>query len=482
MTKLYQHPDYAKKSRSWKLYRDLYEGDHATLTGEQYLWPHVLERATVDGQRIRAIREQRTRYTNYIESIVSTLQSIFFVSPPNFEEAEAQFGEDSELLSNVDGNGASLLSFIKDQVFVNYVLYGMPIIFVDALPTRAETVAEARAAGLRPFMQLINPIDMVDWWIEPGRGFQALRFEYFLDEPRATLEEKPKRTRYSRQLFLLDGVYSARRYRQANSQEIEASQSLKNPLSTGDWVLDAEMSVPGLERLPVATILNQESWIKDAAQEALRFFNLVSTRDNILNNQAYQRLFVASDIDDEAFLAIGEYTIGRLPKDSNVIAVEPTSTDAIEKAISSSGMNIFKVAFNQSRALPSDGAAVESAETLSERKADLLSMVMSSIDELEKLTNDALSLYARFAGIEGYSAKVTFSRDITQSAVEQQLQLFAANRDLIARFPTWERAWAKKVVEKMALPEAEQIKAEIDGGMNGDEGRAAGTPDSPEGA
>ena len=479
MTKLYQHPDYAKKSRSWKLYRDLYEGDHATLTGEQYLWPHVLERATQDGARIRAIREQRSRYTNYIESIVSTLQSIFFVQSPDIEEAREQFGE-SGLLDDVNGSGADILSFIRSDIFISYVLYGYPIIFVDALPTRAETVAEARAAGLRPFLQVLNPIDVTDWWIEPGRGFQALRFEYFLDEPRTNLEEKPKRNRYSRQLYLENGIYSARRYRLANSQEIEASQSMSQPLSAGDWVLDAEMSVPGLERLPVAAIFGQESWIKDAAQEALRFFNLVSTRDNILNNQAYQRLFVASDIDDEAFLAIGEYTIGRLPKDSNVIAVEPTSTDAIEKAIASSAMNIFKVAFNQSRALPADAGVVEAADTLAERKADLLAMVLSSIDELEKLTNDALGLYARFAGIEGYSAKVTFSRDITQGAIEQQLQMFAANRDLIARFPSWEKAWAKKVVKKMALPEEREIIEEIDNGD--DEAGRERTPDAPPGS
>jgi hypothetical protein len=478
VTKLYQHPDYARKARAWKMYRDLYEGDHATLTSEVYLWPHVLERASQDGARIRQIREQRSRYTNFIESIVSTLQSIFFVQSPDIEEAREQFGE-SGLLDDVNGTGADLLSFIKNDIFVSYILYGYPIVFVDALPTRAVTVAEAQAAGLRPFLQVLNPIDVVDWWIEPGAGFQALRFEYFLDEPRTNLEEKPKRTRYSRQLFLENGIYSARRYRLATNEEVEASQSLKNPLSSGDWMLDAEMTVPGLERLPVAAIFNQESWIKDAAQEALRFFNLVSTRDNILNNQAYQRLFVASDIDDDAFLAIGEYTIGRLPKDSNVIAIEPTSTEAIEKAISSSSLNIFKVAFNQSRALPSDSASIEAADTIAERKQDLLSMVLSSIDELEKLTNDALSLYARFAGIEGYSAKVKFSRDITQGAIEQQLQMFAANRDLIARFPTWEKAWAKKVVKKMALPEEAEIIEEID---NDDEAGRERTPDAPPGA
>ena len=75
---LYTHPEYKRAVNDYVLWRDLYEGDHATLV-KKYLWYHGLEKKADDtASELRRAREERTRYLNFIEIMVSLWISIFF--------------------------------------------------------------------------------------------------------------------------------------------------------------------------------------------------------------------------------------------------------------------------------------------------------------------------------------------------------------------------------------------------------------------
>src|SRR5262245_14486347 len=113
--KLHRHPDYVAMEREFRTYRDTYEGKHDVMTRPEYLWE--FESETVgdeDAQINRALREQRSQYTNFIEPTTSRWESIFLKEPPDISKVERAFKNDE--MKNVDGEGKGLVTFIKEKV------------------------------------------------------------------------------------------------------------------------------------------------------------------------------------------------------------------------------------------------------------------------------------------------------------------------------------------------------------------------------
>jgi len=460
--KFYNHPEYDENEEALETYRVLYNGDREKLVGQNYLWPHELEfsnqAASTDpssgvsetvGQKIRRIRALRSRYFNLFEPVISTWISMALSKPIRLDEETAQMlGED---VHNIDGKGTSLQNFLMNDIAVSFFRDGKACILVDAPENTARTRVEEALSGFRPYMEMIDPLELKDWQIGPDRKFDGIRYEYEVIAPRASFMEEPEEVEYCKIMERRDGQVFVSIYKENEETEEWEAVSVDIPLD-------------GFTEIPVAITVNNVSWVKDVSELQLVIYNLMSAYYNQLNTQAFQRVFVSGDLQDKHLISISEYAVSVLPQEAKPYVIEPASTEALLGAINTSVDQLYRVAFNRTRGVSSTSNEAPGAATLREMSTELIALLIHAVGELEGAINEALKNYARFKGITDFQGRVTLSRDITADDVNQQIQLFLAYRDEIRNVDSWRKAHLKKVAATMGYNEGElsQIVMDID--------------------
>lgn len=472
--KFFEHPEYQANSYKWQMYRDLYDGDHATLVDPRYLWEHELERSQAPiksqlpdgsdkpiaeetvGQRLRRIRAIRSRYYNLMEPIISAYIAMAFQKPARVDDAtKTMLGEDIE---DIDGQGTSLFSFITNRIAVSYFRDGRPFVLVDAPENTARSRQEERDIGFRPFMDLLDILSVKDWQLAelgPRAGkFELFRYEYEVIAPRQSLLSEPEKVLYCKVYSIQEGAVVVEVFRQDD----------------GKWtVAEAPRILAGWSDIPVSATHNNESWIKDAAELQLVLFNLMSAYYNQLNSQAFQRIMIAGDMQNKHSFSISEYAVSFIPLGAVPHVIEPSSTAPLTEGILGTVDKIYRVAFNRTRGLASDSKEAPSANTLREMHEELVNLLVQAVGEIEDIINSALKHYAMFKlGPErgaAFEGKVTLSRDITVEDITQRLELFAMYRDEIRKVLPWRKAELKKIATTMNYTdeEMEDILSGIDG-------------------
>lgn len=443
------HPDYEARADEWITARDLYEGKHSVLRSPRYLWPHELETMqSPDAARIRAIREMRSRYLNLIEPVVSRYVSLFFKEEPVISpEVADMFGAE---INDVTGTGKSLVSFLKDEVAEALLLYGRPIILTDAPAAQARTLAEERAQGLRPIFRVLPALDCKDWEAD-AQGFKFLRYEYQEVKPRESAAEKPELITYSKVFTFREGVYRVETFKKQGIKE-----------GVEQWTLaGAPFESAGFPNLPIRSLEDCESWIKDVAAQALKLYNLESTRDSIQYFQAHQRVFFIGVTRDEQKKALAEYTAGFLPEGGDVRTLEPVNTSSIDLNIDRTVANIFRVAFNQNR-VAADSAQIQSADAMKEARESVAALIEAEVESIENLINNSIKDYAFFKGYKDFQGKISLSRDINAQDIDKEILILNALRDDIRAVPTWYKETLKKLASYQGLDNYEQVAEEID--------------------
>jgi hypothetical protein len=466
--KFYEHPFYEANEDAWEKYRVLYEGSHQKLVGSyEYLWPHELELSTesieVDpatgakepsGVRIRRTRARRSRYFNMFEPVISNLIAMAFSKGIVFSpEVEKLFDTD---IKDVDGNGTSLSDFITEKVAVAYFRDGMPVIFVDAPENQAVTKTEEKQNGFRPFMEVLDVLDVKDWQPAPlgAKGnYQWVRFEYCVIEDRASAQEEPQEIEYTKVLSIEDNKLVVRIYKETDDDKWE----LKTEVIKADW-----------DVVPVVSIKSNESWVKDVAELQLVLFNYMSAHSNGLNTQAFQRIFIAADLGEKHRISISEYAISNVPVGSTIHEVQPIDPAALERAIDVTAEQIKQVAFNRQRSLSGSSKEAPGADTIAEMNVELIALLKRALEEIESLMNKAIKLYAMYklgttAGAN-FTGEVTFNKDIDTKAVEKRIEMFAVYRDEIRKVLSWRKAELKRAASEMGYSEEDTkvIIKEID--------------------
>lgn len=451
--KFSEHPDYEEEAPEWRKIHDLHEGKHSVLVSNpEYLWPHELERRTNGGSEIRAIRELRTRYLNLLKSVVTRWVSFLFRNDINVPDSVIKmFAEEFE---DVTGSGEGFQAFCKKQIGVNYVLFGRVIVLVDSFGIKAQTKEQAKALGVRPYVEVLNPLEVKDWQIsdEPGRKgkFDFLRCEYEVIEPRTSPEEAPVVATYCKVLSSVSGKYTVKRYKAEKSN------------NSTEWKLVDERKISELSEIPVSAIINGESLVEDATEQQLMLLNLMSAESSILNAQAFQKIFVTGVRADDAKLAFGEYVVNFLPENATVNVVEAGGTDAVSAAINATIDRLFRVAFNQIHSISSDSKEAPGAESQREAKEDFKAFVISVITELQDVINQWIAFYAQFKGIKNFTDKVELDTNISLDDIDTELAIFQAHKDDFKKIASAYREIVRKRVNDMNLPNMEEIDKEIE--------------------
>lgn len=167
----------------------------------------VFNKQETVGQRLRHIRTMRTRFPAIAESIESLWISFLYGKDDIVldDGARKMLGED---VDDIDGEGTDFDSFVKWHVTANYLLYGRPIVLVDAPPIDADNRRDQLENGLRPTMDVLDNLDVKDWQLAKGgkdKGqYAAIRFEYEEMEDRASLEDEPRVVVKCRTLTLVE--------------------------------------------------------------------------------------------------------------------------------------------------------------------------------------------------------------------------------------------------------------------------------------
>lgn len=466
---LFEHPEYVQNKRLFQKWHDLYEGDHEILRRADYLFYHSLERTKGGNDneqlrinQMRKDREQRTRYLNVPEIVMSLWLSMLFRRHYELDESAKALLEEYE--QDIDGKGTSLFTFIKRDVMETRLLYGQVFVLADAYPGEATNLSEEQEIGMRPFLEVISPLALKDWDIEardPKRAgkFNFLRHEFKATLPRMSPTDKPETKLFSNSLQLKDGIYVV----QQHSVSLDANGNYTDRNASdgsANWTEEGDPIVTALEEIPVAYI-KDESWLKDVCEETLRHFNLRSMKDSIEFAQGFQKIFITGiDFSNpQAVKALSEFTISGLPENSAVLTVEPVSTADLRASVSEALENAFKVGLNQLRQIPQDSRAVQGADTLQEDKDNTIALLDSTISEVETLLNESIRTFARFKGIEDFDGKISLNQELTEKSIDQLVQLWQGFSDLYSGNDVVTKEMAKKVVRKLDFDEEATEKA-----------------------
>lgn len=460
----FEHPGYSDSAKTWRRHRDLYVGDHDTLVGNnEYLWPHQFE-LTQDGAPYFGIRRQRTRYLNLMKILIAIWQGYYFKREPEYsQEVLDMLGAE---IDNIDGQGSSLFSFLKDKVLSHYLLYGKVITLVDSFSDQPETVADEKESGMRPVISLIHPLDMKDWQTDLrtnskyGR-FDFLRHEYSEIGARDSATVKPKQVLKTDELLLnQDGQYEIRRYKSVEAKAAGKTVQYWEPV--GEPIIPRNIN-GALDQIPVF-VLESECPLSDASEECVRYFNKRSILDSIDLHQGYKKLFISggANLSPDQRKAVTEYAIGLLPTDADLKEVQPTDTGNIRASLSDALDTFFKVGLRQTHSLPADSREAQSAEAQAAEKSNATGIVLANIEQLENYTNAIIAEYAKFKGIEDFEGRITLSREVEFESLESQVLIWNTLRDELRNYPAWKKSTLKRIAKFQNLPDEEYQAALVE--------------------
>ena len=163
------HPDYAANIARWRLYADSYEGGAAYRNGE-YLFKYQLETSGEYEQRL-----DETPLENHCRRTVDSYSS--FIYGATIERRYGSVENNPNLmpfLKDADLDGRSYSSFMREAGKWSSV-YGAVYVFVDKPASNAGTRAEELQQGVRPYVSLVSPENVIDWKYErQANGYMQL--------------------------------------------------------------------------------------------------------------------------------------------------------------------------------------------------------------------------------------------------------------------------------------------------------------------
>ena len=157
---MHTHPAWGANIETWQFLIDSYLGGKNFRDGK-YLTNYAME-----SQEDYESRLDSTPYDNHVKAIVNIYNSFLFREPPEREMGSLE--NDPALdafMKDCDLDGRSFSAVMRDiSTYAN--VYGHTWVILDKPPTNAYTRAEELNQGIRPYISIITPENVLDWRYE----------------------------------------------------------------------------------------------------------------------------------------------------------------------------------------------------------------------------------------------------------------------------------------------------------------------------
>jgi hypothetical protein len=165
------HEAYKFYHNRWLFLGDSYTGGYDFFRGK-YLEPYYYESRDDYEKRMRQVA-----LDNHVSSIVGIYNSFMFRK--NIKRDMGNLSEDENLeafMKDADLDGRSFHAFMRD-VSSAAMVYGNCWVIVDKPITQVDTRAEALQQGIRPYVSLFTPDNVLDWKYErQANGLYSLKY------------------------------------------------------------------------------------------------------------------------------------------------------------------------------------------------------------------------------------------------------------------------------------------------------------------
>ena len=162
-----KHEQYKKNIYRWKYYYDSYYGGQDYQQGG-YLRKYLAEEN--DGFNEYQKRILSTPLDNHCRSVIDTYTSFIWRQSPQREFGSlADNPALSLFLKDADLEGRSFDAVMREATTLANI-YGHVLLILDKPASEATTLAEELAEGIRPYLVVITPDNIVDWNMERQRN------------------------------------------------------------------------------------------------------------------------------------------------------------------------------------------------------------------------------------------------------------------------------------------------------------------------
>jgi hypothetical protein len=161
----------------WKYLLESYVG------GSEYRDAGHLTRYQLETDAEYAARLRSTPLDNHCQSVISVYNSFLFREEPKREFGSIEYiPELQDFLNDADFDGRSLDAFMKD-VSTWTSVFGHAWVVVAKPNIGAVTRAEELAQGIRPYVNLLIPLTVLDWrWARQPSGRYELEYFKYLED------------------------------------------------------------------------------------------------------------------------------------------------------------------------------------------------------------------------------------------------------------------------------------------------------------
>lgn len=157
---LHTHELWQKNIRRWQFLIDSYLG------GQEYRDGKYLTAYQMESQEDFEIRLDSTPYDNHVKAITAIYNSFLFREPP--QRMLGNLSQDpgiENFLKDSDLDGRSFDTLIRD-ISTYAAVYGHVYVILDKPPVTALTRAEELSQGIRPYISIVTPENVLDWQYE----------------------------------------------------------------------------------------------------------------------------------------------------------------------------------------------------------------------------------------------------------------------------------------------------------------------------
>lgn len=151
------HPQWKEMIKRWQFLINSYMGGDYYREGE-YLAPYMME-----DRESYETRLENTPLDNHVRAVVSVFNSFLFRAPPKRDMGSIANDAGLEaFMQDTDLEGRSFDSVMRDVSTYSSV-YGHVWVILDKPQSNAFTRAEELAQGVRPYMSIYTPENVIDW-------------------------------------------------------------------------------------------------------------------------------------------------------------------------------------------------------------------------------------------------------------------------------------------------------------------------------